>query len=114
MLRTDIGEGADALLCTTDFTYCCYENYYFTGQFYFPNNTQVPMQQNNGSSGYYKSSHYRMIRLNRQSENGVLTGQFSCEIPTAIIRNGYYHTTSVLYINIGIILYINYHQALLL
>ena len=111
MLRTDIGEGADALLCTTDYTYCCF---YYTGQFYFPNDTQVPLQQNIGSSGYYKSSHYQMIRLNRESENGVLTGQFSCEIPTEIGRGYYYHAISVLYINIGIILCNNYHQALLL
>ena len=114
VLRTDIGEGADALLCTTDFTYCCYKNYYYTGQFYFPNNTQVPMQQNISSSGYYKTSGDRVINLNRQSENGVLTGQFSCEIPTAIGYGYYYHTISVLYINIGIILYNNYHRVLLL
>jgi hypothetical protein len=94
VLRTDIGEGADALLCTTDFYYCC--TYYFTGQFYFPNNTRVPAQRNIGRSGYYKSDLYLKIRLNRQSENGVLTGQFTCEIPTG------YYTTSVLYINIGI------------
>ena len=105
MLRTDIGEGADALQCTTDYIYCCYiEGYYASdGRFYFPNNTQVPAQRNIGSSGYYKNSDDRVINLNRQSENGVLTGQFSCEIPTV---NGYwYHyTISVFYINIGIII----------
>ena len=72
------------------------------------------MQQSIGSSGYYKSGHYRMIRLNRESENGVLTGQFSCEIPIESGRGSYYHTISVLYINIGILLCNNYHQALLL
>ena len=102
VLRTDIGEGPDALLCTTDYIYCCSEGHFTIGRFYFPNNTQVPAQQNVGSSGYYKNSDYRVISLNRQSENGVLTGQFSCEIPTV---NGYwYHyTISVFYINIGII-----------
>ena len=111
MLRTDIGEGADALLCTTDYPYCCYN--YYTEQFYFPNNTQVPTQRNIGSSGYYKSSGDRVINLNRQSENGALTGQFSCEIPTAIGYGHYYHNILVLYINIGIILY-NHHRVLLL
>jgi hypothetical protein len=95
VLRTDIGEGADALLCTTD--HCCSTRYSNTGQFYFPNNTRVPTQQNIGSSGYYKSTPiYLNISLNRQSENGILTGQFSCEIPSG------YYTISMLYINIGI------------
>ena len=95
VLRTDIGTGADALLCTTDREGCCNVIPNRDGEFYFPNNTRVPTLGGVGSSGYYRDRGFQLIRLNRQSENGVVTGRFRCEIPSGTI------TDSVLLINIG-------------
>ena len=89
MLREDIGEGDSALLCTTDIVECCTNR---IGEFYFPNGTQVPVLNNIGSSGYYRNRDDRLIRLNRQSPAGVLTGKFRCEIPAG---------SNTLMINIG-------------
>ena len=93
VLRGDIGEGDNALLCTTDREDCCNNFLYRAGQFYFPDGSQVPVQ-GDASSGYYRNRGIQLIRLNRQS-NGILTGQFRCEIPSSIDVN------TVLYINIG-------------
>ena len=95
VLRTDIGEGADTLQCTTDRLACCGTVPNRAGQFYFPNNTQVPTIGIISSSGYYRDRDDQLIRLNRQSQNGVITGQFRCEIPSGTT------TDSVLFINIG-------------
>ena len=94
VLRDDIGEGENALLCTTDRDDCCDGFFSRAGEFYFPNGSKVPIQEDVGSSGYYRNRGIQLIRLNRQS-NGILTGQFRCEIPSSIDAN------SVLYINIG-------------
>ena len=94
VLRDDIGEGDSALLCTTDRDDCCNGFFSRAGEFYFPNGSQVPIQGDVGSSGYYRNRGIQLIRLNRQS-NGILTGQFRCEIPSSVDAN------SVLYINIG-------------
>ena len=94
MLRSDIGEGDDALQCTTDRVACCrLPNR--AGNFFFPNGDQVPVVGNLGSSGYYRDRGDQLIRLNRQSENGVIIGQFRCEIPSGTSTN------SMLFINIG-------------
>ena len=93
MLRDDIGEGDNALLCTTDKVDCCNDFLSRAGEFYFPDGSRVPVQ-GAASSGYYRNRGIQLIRLNRQS-NGVHTGQFRCEIPSSIDAN------SVLYINIG-------------
>ena len=94
VLRDDIGEGDNALLCTTDKGDCCNDIISRAGEFYFPNGSQVPIQGDIGSSGYYRNRGVQLIRLNRQS-NGVLTGQFRCKIPSSVQDN------SVFYINIG-------------
>ena len=94
VLRDDIGEGDNALLCTTDKGDCCNDIFSRAGEFYFPNGCQVPIQGDVGSSGYYRNRGIQLICLNRQS-NGVLTGQFRCEIPSSV------HDNSVLYINMG-------------
>ena len=93
MLRTDIGEGDDALQCTTDRLACCALVPNRAGQFFFPNGDRVPVEGSVGSSGYYRD---RDDRLNRQSENGVATGRFHCDIPSGTI------TDSMLFINIGV------------
>ena len=95
MLRTDIGEGDDALQCTTDSTTCCRnaEGEIRAGDFYFPGG-DVVMILGTTTNGYYRTRGTRHIRLNRQS-TGTITGQFRCEIPSA---NG---TMVNLFINIG-------------
>ena len=93
-MRSDIGEGDDALRCTTDRDGCCgLPNR--AGDFFFPNNDQVPTLGNVGRSGYYRDRGDQLIRLNRQSENGVITGQFRCDIPSGTSTN------SMLFINVG-------------
>ena len=81
VLRTDIGEGDNALLCTTDRRDCCGTFGNRAGEFYFPDGTQVPIQGAVDTAGYYRNRGDQFIRLNRQSPNGVLTGQFRCGIP---------------------------------
>ena len=97
VLRTDIGEGADALQCTTDSTTCCSNAPGETraGQFYFPDGTQVPTLGGDPSiRTYYRTRGSMMIGLNRRL-NAMETGQFRCEIPDA---SG---ITVNLFINIG-------------
>ena len=81
VLRTDIGEGAAALRCTTDRADCC--SIIRAGEFYFPNGTMVPVLGADPSiRTYYRSRGYGFIRLNRR-DNAMETGQFHCEIPDA-------------------------------
>ena len=83
VLRTDIGEGDDALQCTTDSAACCthFSGEMRAGEFYFPNGDTV-MVLGTITNGYYRTRGTRHIRLNRQS-TGTITGQFRCEIPDA-------------------------------
>ena len=96
MLRTDIGNGVDALLCTTDRAGCCRpSDGQRAGEFYFPDGTLVPILGADPSiRTYYRSRGSRFVSLNRIN-NGMETGQFCCEIPDA---SG---TTVNLFINIG-------------
>ena len=97
VLRTDIGEGdAAALLCITDRADCCRrsDGAVAAGEFYFPDCSKVPLSDNDMSRTYYRNRGTGFIRLNRRS-NGVITGQFRCEIPDA---SG---TNVTLFINIG-------------
>ena len=95
VLRTDIGEGADALQCTTDSTTCCRNTGGETraGEFYMPDGGMV-LLSGTTTNGYYRSRGSRHILLNRRS-TGTITGQFRCNIPQA---NG---SPVDLYINIG-------------
>ena len=94
VLRTDIGEGDAALWCTTDRVGCCTDGGR-AGEFYFPDGTLVPISNNDLTRTYYRNRIMSGgIRLNRRS-NGVITGQFRCEIPDA---GG---TVVNLFINIG-------------
>ena len=95
MLRTDIGEGAAALLCTTNSTTCCtISTGMRIGAFYFPNGAYVPIPA--GRLPYYSIRGTSMISLHRRYTTAQ-TGKFRCEIPDAsgILVN--------LFINIGII-----------
>ena len=96
--RTDIGEGAAALQCTTDKVTCCTNQNGETraGYFYFPDGTLVPIQGADATSPYYRTRSSMLISLNRRlSIITQPTGQFRCEIPDA---SG---TTVNLFINVG-------------
>ena len=95
VLRTDIGEGADALQCTTDSTTCCTNNppEMRAGNFYTPNG-YIVLTVGTTTNGYYRSRGSRHILLNRRS-TGTITGWFWCNIPQA---NG---PPADLYINVG-------------
>ena len=95
VLRSDIGEGENALRCTTDSTTCCSNNFpeIRAGEFYMPDGSLVQVQ-GAATNGYYRTRGSRYIALNRQP-TGTITGHFQCQIPDA-------SPTSVdLYINIG-------------
>ena len=100
-MRTDIGEGENALLCITDSTTCCTNNYPEThaGEFYFPVSSvasgAVVPTMGVATDGYYRDRYSRHIRLHRQP-NGTITGRFRCSIPRA---SG--PPDADLYINIG-------------
>lgn len=81
VLRTDIGESNAALQCTTDSITCCSNNppEERNGEFYFPNGTTVPVL-GRAIQGYYRDRGSQLIRLNRKP-NGMISGQFHCEIP---------------------------------
>ena len=80
VLRTNIGEGDDALQCTTDSAACCVTQR--VGEFYFPDGTVVPVSGQDITRTYYRDRGTKLIRLNRRS-SGTITGEFLCEIPDA-------------------------------
>ena len=83
VLRSTIGEGDNALQCTTDSTTCCstLPPEMRAGEFYMPDGSQVLIISST-TNGYYRTRGSRYISLNRQS-TGTTTGQFRCEIPAA-------------------------------
>ena len=76
----EVGVGVDALLCITDMECCC--DNYTGGNFYYPNNTEVPGPEERGGEFMYYDREHKMIRLNRKPEVN-LTGKYHCEIPDA-------------------------------
>ena len=95
MLRTDIGEGVDALQCTTNSNTCCTNNppEMRAGELYMPNGGIV-LLMGTTTNGYYRTRGSQHILLNRRS-TGTVIGRFRCNIPQA---NG---PLADLYINIG-------------
>ena len=75
----DIGEIGDALICKTDLVNCCGTSPNRFGQFYYPNGTAVPI--NNQNEGFYRNRGDQEIRLHRRSGITSPTGRFRCEIP---------------------------------
>ena len=96
MLRINIGEGDNALQCTTDSTTCCRNigNEIRAGELHFPISDAIVPNMGGAVDGYYRDRLSRLIRLHRQS-SGTITGQFRCNIPQA---NG---LPANLFINIG-------------
>jgi hypothetical protein len=99
VLRTDIGQGPDALQCTTDSITCCTDatGEMLAGEFYSANGNMVPaMDDNMLQSDYYRTRGSGHILFNRRTHtNTTSIGQFCCSIPNA---NGIMVN---LYINIG-------------
>jgi hypothetical protein len=101
VLRTDIGQGADALQCTTDNITCCTDatGEMLAGEFYSQTDgNMVPkMDDSMPQSDYYRTRGSGHILLNRRKHGNTtnIVGQFRCSIPNAsgIMVN--------LYINIG-------------
>ena len=83
ILRSAIGEGDNALQCTTDSTICCSNlpPEMRAGEFHCPDGSEVPIM-GESINGYYRTRASKYISLNRQS-NGTINGQFRCEIPNA-------------------------------
>ena len=81
----DIGEDDDALLCTTDLTACCRPPYTGEmgsdlGNWFFPNETRVPNEDVNNTSGlqwdFYRTSSHSMVLMHRK--RGGVTGNYRC------------------------------------
>lgn len=78
---TDIGEEYDALICLTNSTECCEEDSGVIGEWYFPNSSQVPV--NDHGYGMYVSRGPSVVRLHRRNNTIIPTGVFHCEISDA-------------------------------
>ena len=82
---TDIGEGADALICTTDQTDCCNEEGNAQGEWRFPNGTLVAA--NNAGGSFYRSRGAQRVLLNRRSNALGPVGAYCCEVRTITDSN---------------------------
>ena len=92
----NIGEGDNALQCTTSSSTCCRNTSQerLTGAFYYPDGTRI-MIIRNATNGYYIAKGSGHILLKRQVTTGEIIGQFRCSIPD---NQG---TMVNLFINIG-------------
>ena len=77
VLVENIGEGQNALLCYTTNPTCCGNRR--VGEFYFPNNTMVPILSAGGS--FYRNRGNKHIRLNRRNDATSPTGRYRCQLP---------------------------------
>ena len=103
VILEDIGEGDDALLCITNLTACYQPNVNDTeevvpvsGNWYFPNGTQVPSNSVNCTSGeeweFYSNGGQMVVRMHRR--RGGVEGIYRCEIPDAM------NVTQTIYIGV--------------
>ena len=88
----DIGEGDDALLCTTANTACCSRSESpgraILGQWYYPNGSAVADNIVNSQGDmweFYRTRGLSIVRLNRR--RGGVTGIYRCEIPDTVGDN---------------------------
>ena len=104
VLLSDIGEGENSLRCTTTQTDCCGQNADGVsvvldrrGEFYYPNQTQVPRENDASSDGLFRGRDYQFISLQRMSTatTSPPLGRYRCDIPE---RNG---VSQNMFINIG-------------
>lgn len=73
-----IGVGAMSLLCFTNKLDCCGEASFRIGEWYFPNKSVVPVQ-NEGI--VYRDRDASVVRLNWRSHSDPHFGVFQCQIP---------------------------------
>ena len=90
----EIGEGRNALLCTTNKTECCQGGRHLPyREWYFPNETSVRV--NGDGDSFYRDRDLGIVRLNRRHNDTSQSGIFRCEIPSSsklvIIYIGIYH-----------------------
>ena len=81
--NSGIGEGESALLCKTMNEDCCGNEPNRSGDFYYPNRVKVSVEKFNHR--FYRNRGDQVVRLNhnRNTEESVQTGRYSCEIPDA-------------------------------
>ena len=80
----DIGEGDDAVLCTTANTACCSRSESpgaaILGQWYYPNGSAVA--DNGFEWDFYRNRGPSIVRLNRR--RGGETGVYGCLVPDTL------------------------------
>ena len=82
ILFDDIGEAANALLCTTDRVECCSgSSFGGGGRWYFPNGSEAVSGFLDGS--IYRNRGPQIVRLNRRNDAQSPNGIYRCEIPDA-------------------------------
>ena len=79
-----IGESEQALICQTEKRPCCRTPPYRFGEWYYPNDSIVPIM-GVGAPFYRDRSDEGLIRLHRRSSHNATdpTGLFCCELPDA-------------------------------
>ena len=79
VLITDIGEGDDALLCTTNRQDCCADPKNRMGEWFFPSETALHNNVTGGS--IYRDRTSATVRLHRRRSVTGPTGLYHCVIP---------------------------------
>ena len=85
---TDVGEGNEAVMCRTDLTTCCSENYFYyrqaQGEWLYPNNTNVTNRHTATRHGhdFYRTRGSMVVSLNRRNGATGPTGLYCCEVAT--------------------------------
>ena len=80
ILLDDVGDTSNALQCISDLSGCCRDA--GTGQWYYPNGTQVPT--NHTGHGFYRNRGSNgQVFLRKRSHITSPTGTYCCQVPTA-------------------------------
>ena len=92
---SEIGEGADALLCFTDLQECCRSDQVPgtggpRGNWFYPNGSRI-LSSKDSYHGFYRNRDHSVVRLNLR-KNATVTmaaeiGQFCCQVPDATNNN---------------------------
>ena len=81
---TDIGEGSNALTCSTDQTNCCYgydaQGSTRRGEWKFPNDTLVGT--NGGGGDFYRNRGDQRVFLHRRNNALGPLGMYCCDVDT--------------------------------
>ncbi len=78
VIITDIGEGADALICMTDLTDCCSPSETKRGEWRFPDGTLVG--NNNAGGDLYRTRGTQQVLLHRRNNALGPLGSYCCEV----------------------------------